>query len=303
MRVFLTGATGYVGAVVAEKLLQNGHRVLGLARNETSEVRLRERGIEPMLGDLTDLNSLRAGALDSDATIHTAFGHDFANYDKMVENDRAAIAMFIEALAETTNPLIATSAPAFLGDTGDKIADENYPIDENSPFAARARAEEDIVRADEKLVRSVALRLPFYVYGRAASSFVPFLINQAKQHGAAYYAGDGTQRTSAAHVEDVASAYVLALEDSNARGLYNITAESPSNREIAEAIGELLSVPARGISFDEARKKFGAMTGFLTVNNQISSEKARRELGWTPSAANKILDDIKDGSYRQLLES
>ena len=302
MRVFLTGATGYVGSVVAEKLLQNGHRVLGLARNETSEVRLRERGIEPLLGDLTDLNSLRAGALDSDATIHTAFGHDFAQYDKMVQNDRDAIAMFTEALAETTNPLIATSAPAFLGDTGDTIADENYPIDQNSVFVSRAHAERDILDAGEKLVRSVALRLPFYVYGRAGSSFVPFLINQAKQHGAAFYVRDGAERTSAAHVEDVANAYVLALENHNAKGLYNIVAESPSNKEIAEAVGKLVGVSAKSISLEEGQAKFGPMIGFLTINNQITSEKARRELDWLPAAANKILDDIENGSYRSLVE-
>jgi nucleoside-diphosphate-sugar epimerase len=301
MRVFLTGATGYVGSVVAERLLQNGHRVLGLARNETSEVRLRERGIEPMLGDLTDLNSLRNGALDSDATIHTAFGHDFANYDKMVQNDRDAIAMFVEALAETTNPLIATSAPAFLGDTGDAVADENYPIDENSIFVSRARAEADILAANEKLVRSVALRLPFYVYGRGGSSFVPFLIGQARANGAAYYVGDGAERTSAAHVEDVANGYLLALENHNAKGLYNIVAESPSNKEIAEAIGRLLDLPAQSISLEEAKEKFGAMIGFLTVNNQISADKAHRELGWLPSSSNRILDEIENGSYRNLM--
>lgn len=300
MRVFLTGATGYVGSVVAEKLLQNGHTVLGLARNQTAEVRLRERGIEPMLGDLTDLNSLMRGALNSAATIHTAMNHDFANYDKMMQEERRAIAAFVEALAETTNPLIATSAPAFLGDTGAQIADENYPIDENSPFASRARAEADIIKAGEKLVRSVALRLPFYVYGRAGSSFVPFLIAQAKQHGAAFYVGDGKERTSAAHVEDVANAYVAALENSDAKGLYNITAESPSNREIAESIGRLLNVPARGISLAEANQKFGAMTGFLSINNRIAADKAKRELDWTPAAANRILDDIENGSYTAL---
>ena len=301
MKVFLTGATGYVGSVVAEKLLQNGHTVLGLARNETSEVKLRELGVEPMLGDLVDLKSLKRGALESDATIHTAFGQDWANFDKMVQNERDAIAAFVEALAETKNPFIATSAPAFLGDTGDKIADENYPVDENSYFIGRARAEEDIVHADKKLVRSVALRLAFYIYGRAGSSFVPFLIEQAKRNGAAYYVGDGAERTSAAHVEDVADAYVLALENHDARKLYNITAESPSNREIAEAIGKLVGVPAQSVSFAEGAAKFGAMIGFLTISNRITSDKAKRELNWTPRTAHKILDDIENGSYRALV--
>ena len=159
-----------------------------------------------------------------------------------------------------------------------------------------------IIHAGEKLVRSVALRLPFYVYGRGGSSFVPFLIEQAKQNGAAFYVGEGRERTSAAHVEDVANAYILALENHNAKGLYNITAESPSNKEIAEAVGKLVGVPAKGISLNEAKEKFGAMIGFLTINNQISAAKARRELGWQPSASNRILDDIENGSYHALAQ-
>lgn len=300
MNVFLTGATGYVGSVVAEKLIEKGHTVLGLARNEAAGNKLKERGIEPHLGDLTDLESLKHGAAQADAIIHTAFGHDFANFSKMVENDINAVNAMVEVIAGTGKPFVGTSAPAFLGDTGDAEADEDYPIDESSYFAVRARSERNILAASEKGVRAVALRLPFYVYGRAGSTFVPFLLGQAEQNGAAYYVGEGAEKTSAAHVDDVANAYVLALENQNARGLYHVVAENVSNRAIAEAVAKNVGVQPESISHETAAEKFGVMTGFFTINNRISGEKARRELGWQPITEFSLTEDIESGSYRQI---
>lgn len=298
MRVFLTGATGYIGSTVAEKLTAKGHVVLGLARNERAEARLRERGIEPLRGDLTDTESLRRGAHEADAVVHTAFGHDFENFDRMVQNDRDATSAFVAEMANTDKPLVATSAPAFLGDTGAAEADESYPVDESSYFASRAEAEQDILRANERGVRAVALRLPFYVYGRAGSTFLPVLIPTAKRAGVAYYVGDGEQRVSTTHVEDAADLYVSALENERARGLYNVAAESVTNKQIAEAIARLVGVEARCISVEEAQEQFGALAGFLAINNQLSADKARRELDWRPRASISILEDIEHGSYR-----
>jgi nucleoside-diphosphate-sugar epimerase len=300
MKIFLTGATGYVGSVVAEKLLENKHEVLGLARNDTAENKLTEKGVKPLRGDLTDMKSLKRGARESDAVIHTAFGHDFANFDKMVQNELDAVAAFTEVLQNTGKPFIATSAPAFLGDTGDEIADENYPIDENSYFAIRARAEQAILAANEKGVRAVVLRLPFYVYGRAGSTFVPVLIEKAKQDGATFYVEAGGQKVSAVSVEDAARLYVAALEDEHARGLYNVAAESVTNREIAESIATLIGVEAASVSLLEANEKFGAITGFMTINNQITAAKAKNEIGWQPQTEIGILSDIETGSYAVL---
>lgn len=300
MKVFLTGATGYVGAVVAEKLLANNHEVLGLARNAEAENKLTQKGIASLRGDLTDTESLKRGARESDAVIHTAFGHDFANFDKMVQDELDAVAAFTEVLQNTGKPLIATSAPAFLGDTRDEIADENYSIDESSYFAVRARAEQAILAANEKGVRAVALRLPFYVYGRAGSTFVPVLIQKAKHDGATFYVEAGAQKVSAVSVEDAARLYVAALENEQARGLYNVAAESVTNREIAEAIARLIGVKAVSIPLAEANEKFGALTGFMTINNQISAAKARGEIGWQPQTEIGILRDIESGSYTAL---
>ena len=300
MKIFLTGATGYVGSVVAEKLLEKRHEVLGLARNEAAEVKLNEKGIEPLRGDLKDVESLKRGAEQADATIHTAFIHDFSDYDGAVKTENAAIAAFAEALAGTNKPFIATSGAAFLGDTKDNSADENYPYDINSPFLARSESEQDALKISQKGIRSVVLRLPLFVYGRGGSSFVPFIIEQAKQNGAANYIGAGAEKVSAVYVEDAADLYVLALESGTAKGLYNVAAEDVSLKNLNESIAQLLNMPAKSVSADDAQKQFGAMFGFLSINNCLSAEKARSELGWRTKSGKTILEDIEYGSYRNL---
>jgi nucleoside-diphosphate-sugar epimerase len=300
MKVFLTGATCYIGSVVAEKLSARGHKVTGLARNETAEAKLREKGIEPLRGDLKDVESLKRGANEMDATIHTAFIHDFSDYDGAVRTENAAIAAFADALAGTNKPFIATTGSGFLGDTRETIADEDYPYDRNSPFYSRGESEQDILKLSQKGIRSIVLRLPFFVYGRGGSSFAPFLIGQARAAGAANYAGAGNERISAVHVEDAADLYVLALETSTAKNLYNVSAETVSLKDLNEAVARLLNVKAKSISVEEAQKQFGAMFGFLSINNQLSAERAQRELGWKAKANTSITDDIENGSYHAL---
>ncbi len=297
MKVFLTGATGYVGSVVSEKLPGKGHEVLGLARNEAAEAKLIERGITAFTGDLTDAERLKRGAKEADAVIHTAFSHNFSDYNDAVKLDRAVIAAFAEALAQTNKPFIVTSSSAILGDTGGSEADEDFPFNQNSPRLLRGEAERDVLQLSQKGIRAIVLRLPLFVYGRGGSSFVPFMIEQAKKAGAANYIESGAEKVSAVHVEDVADLYVLALETSTAKGLYNVAAESVSLKELNEAIARLLEIEAKSISREEARKQFGAMFDFLSINNQLSADKARRELVWKPSATT-ILDDIENGSYR-----
>jgi len=297
MRVFLTGATGYVGSVVAEKLLEEGHFVLGLTRGKAFERIIEERGIEPFLGDLEDLDSLKNGAERTDAVIHTAFGHDFANLQKMVQNEISAVETFVGALAGGNKTFVATSAPTFLGDTGDNCADEEYPVDPDSAFVGRRFAEKTALAADGKRMRSVVLRLPFYVYGRGGSTFVPALIRMAKNNGAAYYYESGEQKVSAVHVDDLADLYVSVLGNENVHGLYNVAAEAILNKEIAEAVARLTDTKAESISSEEAKEKFGLLYDFLVINNQLCDKKVK-DLGWMPDEANSILEDIENGSYR-----
>ena len=297
MKVFLTGATGFVGSVVAEKLLGKGHEVSGLARNEAAVLKLNEKGITALCGDLSDVEVLKRGAGEADAVIHTAFSHNFSDYNDAVKLDRAVIAAFAEALARTNKPFIVTSSSAILGNTLGNVADEDYPFNQNSLRLLRGEAERDVLQLPQKGIRSIVLRLPLFVYGRGGSSFVPFMIEQAKKAGAANYAESGAEIVSAVHVEDVADLYASALETSTAKGLYNVAAENVSLKELNEAIARLLDIEAKSISLEQARKQFGAMFDFLSINNQLSADKARRELGWKPSATT-ILDDIENGSYQ-----
>ena len=298
MKVFLTGATGYIGSVVAEKLLARGHKVLGLARNEAAEAKLAESKIEFARGDLRDFDVLKRSANDADAVIHTAFSHSFSDYNDAVGLDRKAIAAFAEALAQTNKPLIVTASSAVLGDTRGNEVDEDYPFAENSPRRLRGEAERDALQLSSKGIRSIVLRLPLFVYGRGGSSFVPFIINQAKTVGTANYVESGERKVSAVHVEDAADLYLAALEIGTAKGLYNVSAESVSLKELNEAAARLLDVKTKSISAKKAVEQFGGMFDFLSINNQLSSEKARRELGWRVNAGTTITEDIENGSYR-----
>jgi len=295
MKVFLTGATGYIGSVVAEKLLGKGHQVTGLARDEA---KLAGRRIEIVRGDLHDFDVLKRSAREADAVIHTAFSHNFSDYNDAVKLDREVIAAFAEALAQTNKPLIVTASSAVLGNTRGVEADEDYPFAENSPRRLRGEAERDALQLSSKGIRSIVLRLPLFVYGRGGSSFVPFIINQAKAIGTANYIESGEHRVSAVHVEDAADLYLLALEIGTAKGLYNVAAESASLKELNEAAARLLNVKTKSISAEKGREQFGRMFDFLSIDNQLSAEKAERELGWKPRANTTIADDVENGSYR-----
>jgi len=295
MKVFLTGATGYIGSVVAEKLLGKGHQVTGLARDEA---KLAGRKIEIVRGDLHDFDVLKRSAREADAVIHTAFSHNFSDYNDAVKLDREVIAAFAEALAQTNKTLIVTASSAVLGDTRGVEADEDFPFAENSPRRLRGEAERDALQLSSKGIRSIVLRLPLFVYGRGGSSFVPFIINQARAVGTANYIESGEHRVSAVHVEDTADLYLLALETGTAKGLYNVSAESASLKELNEAAARLLNVKTKSISAEKGRDQFGRMFDFLSINNQLSAEKAERELGWKPRANTTIADDVENGSYR-----
>lgn len=299
MKIFLTGASGYVGSVVAEKLLGKGCDVIGLARNEESEKKLTERKIETLRGELQDFEVLKRGAGEADAVIHTAFSHNFSDYNDAVKLDREVIKNFAEVLAGTNKPFIITSSSAILGNTRGNLADEDYPFAENSPRRLRCESERDMQQLSSKGIRSIVLRLPLFVYGRGGSSFVPFVINRAKTAGTANYVESGEQKVSAVHVEDAADLYLLALETSTAKGLYNVAAESVSMKAMNEAAARLLHIKAKSIAAEEAKAQFGKMFDFLSIDNELDAAKAKRDLRWSPSSYHSILDDIENGSYRK----
>lgn len=299
MKVFLTGATGYVGSVVAEKLKGRGCKVFGLARNEEAEKKLTEARVELVRGSLEEFDVLKNAAAEADAVIHTAFSHNFDDYNDAVNLDREIIKNFAESLKETNKPLIITSSSAILGDTRGNQADENYPFGQNSSRKLRGEAENDVLQLSSKGIRSIVLRLPLFVYGRGGSSFVPFIINQAKKEGSANYVESGEYKVSAVHVEDAANAYLLALETSTGKGLFNVAGESVSMKSLCESVGRLLNVKAQSISAEKGREKFGKMFEFLSINNELDPSKIRERLQWSPNSYRSILDDIENGSYRK----
>ncbi len=302
MKIFLTGATGYVGSVVAEKLKGKGYKVSGLARNDESEAKLSAKNIEVVRGELHDFDVLKSAAREADAVIHTAFSHNFDDYNDAVKLDRKVIEAFADSLKQSNKPLIVTSSSAVLGDTRSNEADEDYPFSQNSSRLLRGEAELDVLQLPQIGIRAVVLRLPLFVYGCSGSSFVPFIINQAKKENSANYVESGEQQVSAVHVEDAADLYLSVLETSTAKGLYNVAAESVSMKEMSEAVARLLDVKTKSLEAEKAREQFGKMFEFLSLNNQLSAEKARRDLRWSPNSYNSILDDIENGSYRKYKE-
>lgn len=301
MKIFLTGATGFVGSVVAEKLKGKGYKVSALVRNDEAAEKLEAKNIEVLRGELSDFDVLKRGASEADAVIHTAFSHNFADYNDAVKLDREVIKTFGDALAQSNKPLIVTSSSSVLGDTKSNEADEDYPFGETASRKLRGESERDVLQLSSKGIRGIVLRLPLFVYGRSGSSFVPFVINQAKLQNSANYVESGEHKVSAVHVEDAADLYVLALETSTAKGLYNVAAEAVSMKELNEAVARLLNVKAQSISAESAREQFGKMFEFLSINNQLDAEKARRNLKWEINSNKRILDDIENGSYRKFL--
>ncbi|MGI8543608.1 MAG: SDR family oxidoreductase [Aridibacter sp.] len=297
--IFLTGATGYLGSVIAEKLKGRGYKVVGLVRNAVGLEKLADKNIELVEGSLEDLDILIKAANEADAVIHTAFTHNSGNYNENAQLDRDVVKTFGEALLRTNKPLIITSTSAILGDTGTVDADEDFPFDQNSSRAIRGETERDMQQMLQKGVRAIVLRMPLFIYGRSGSGFVPYMIEQSRKLGSANYIGDGEQLVSAIHVEDAAELYVAALETGTAKGVYNAATESVSLKKINQAIARLLNVMAKSISVEKGLEQFGGMYEFLSKNNQISADKAKRQIEWSPNSFTTIEDDIENGSYRK----
>jgi nucleoside-diphosphate-sugar epimerase len=293
MEVFLTGATGYIGSAVAEALQKAGHKVTGLARTPEKAERLEARGMRTIIGDLLKPEALAAQARAAEGVIHTANTND-AN---SAQADAAIVRAFLKALEGTGKPFVYTSGIWVLGSTGDKVADENSPLNPTPLVAHRAAIEQEVLGYKGRGVRTVVIR-PALVYGRGGS--IPKMIAQsARETGAARYVGDGQNRWAFVDVGDLALLYVLALEKAAPGSLYN-AAHGPSFRvhEVAEAASIGAGAKGKTLAWplEEARKTMGGFADALVLDQQVSGEKARRELGWSPGAAS-VLDDLKTGSY------
>ncbi|MFZ0795788.1 MAG: SDR family oxidoreductase [Candidatus Korobacteraceae bacterium] len=286
MRVFVTGATGFIGTAVVRELIDAGHQVLGLARSDAGAKSLVAAGAEVQRGSLEDLESLRSGAAAADGVIHTAFIHDFSNYGPAAEADRLAIEALGGALAGSNRPLVVTSGTLLAQRQGPLATEEDAP---NPSFPRKS--EEATLALAASGVRASVLRLPPSVHGNGDHGFVPHLISIAREKGASAYIGDGLNRWPAVHRLDAAHLYRLVLEQSSAGARYHgVGDEGVTTREIAEIIGRHLNLPVVSKSREEAADHFGWMALFFGLDGPASSALTQKRLGWRPVQAGLIAD-------------
>lgn len=291
MRIFVTGATGFVGSAIVPELIAAGHQVLGLARSDAAAAALMSAGAGVQRGALDDLESLREGASAAGAVIHAGFNHDFANYGAAAETDRRAIQAIGAVLAGSDRPFLVTSGTA-LAATG-RLATEEDAANSNFP----RKSEEAAKSAAAAGARVAVLRLPPTVHGVGDHGFIPLLIHLAREKGLSAYVGQGLNRWPAVHRLDAAHLYRLVLEGGAMSPRYHAVAdEGVPFREIAQVIGRRLNVPVVSKSPEEAADHFGWFAHFAGLDCPASSARTQEQLGWHP-AQPSLIPDIDQPAY------
>jgi len=292
MRVFVTGASGFIGAAIVRELQDAGHDVLGLARSDASAASVAAAGAKVHRGSLEDLESLHSGAAAADGVIHTAFVHDFNNYAPAAQKDKRAIETLGNALAGSSRPLVVSSGTLLVQRKGPFATEQDPPI----PTFPR-KSEEAAEALAAQGVHTRVLRLPPSVHGDGDHGFVPMLIKIAREKGSSVYVGEGANRWPAVHRLDAAHLYRLALEKGSAGANYHaIGDQGVPFREIAGVIGRQLNVPVISMSPEEAAEHFGWMALFVGIDGPASCAQTQETLGW--QAVHKgLLEDIDKGTY------
>lgn len=286
MRIFVTGATGFIGMHVTKELIAAGHQVLGLYRDETKAPALAALGAETLKGTLEDHDSLRQGTASADAVIHLAFNHDFSKFAENSELDRLAIEAIGHVLQGSQRPLLVTSGVALVAP--DRAATEDDPPPAITPRASEAAAEALVAEG----VNAGVVRLP-QVHDPRRQGLITYLVQLYREKGFCFYVGDGSSVWSAAAVGDVARLYLLAIERGVAGARYHAVAEEGvSMRDIAETIGHRLSLPVRSITAEEAPAYFGWLAMFAGLSLRASSLKTQKILDWHPTGPS-LLEDLR----------
>jgi nucleoside-diphosphate-sugar epimerase len=296
MRVFITGAAGFIGTATTRELIANGHQVVGLARSDDNARALENLGAEVHRGALEDLDSLRKGAKKTDGTIHLAFIHDFSKFAENGQIDKHAIEAMGEALAGSHKPFIVTSGTLFVAPG--RIATEEDPVMPGLPRVSETAGLAFAARA----VRAMAVRLPQVHGGEGRCGLVNWVLNIAREKGVSAYVGDGGNRWSGAHRLDVARLYRLALEKGVAGKSYHAVAdEGVTVRDIAEIVGRHLKLPVASIAPEKATEHFGMMAPFVGRDGAASSALTRQWLGWKPTQIGLIADISRPGYFESSL--
>ncbi|HEX7660689.1 MAG TPA: SDR family oxidoreductase [Pseudonocardiaceae bacterium] len=295
MRVFVTGASGWIGSAAVDELLAAGHEVTGLARSDASAAALTAKGVRVRRGDLDDLDGIREGALAAEAVLHLANKHDFSNQAASNAAERAAVQTIGDALVGTGKPFLLASGVAALAQG--RPATESDPSPFIGPDSPRGGAENLALEFVERGVHTVILRFAPTVHGRRDHGFISVIAAVARDKGVSGYPGDGSNHWAAAHRSDVARMITLGLAKAPAGArLHGVAEEAVSTRDIAEAIGRTLDLPVASIATEDVPAHFGWIGGFFGMEMTATSAATRELLGWTPTGP-KLIEDIDAGAY------
>jgi nucleoside-diphosphate-sugar epimerase len=303
MRVFVTGASGWIGSAVVPQLIDAGHEVVGLARSDASAAALAAAGVQVETGTLDDLDTLREVAAKSDAVIHLAFKHDLAfsgDFEGAAVADRRAVETFGDALAGTDRPFLIASGTLGVVPGGLATEQDGHGFDPaastNGPSMRRATAEHTLALASSG-VRASVVRLPPTVHGEGDHGFMATIASIARAKGVSAYVGDGTNRWPASHRLDVAQLFLLALDNAPAGStLHAVAEEGVAIRDVAEVIGRQLDLPVVSVPAEGASEHFGFLGHFLALDSPASSALTRELLGWRPTHQG-LLADLEQGHY------
>ncbi len=295
MRIFVTGAPGFIGSELVPELIKAGHRVLGLTRSEVGAEKLRAAGAEVLHGNIEDLDSLRKGATNSDGVIHLAFNHDFSQFEKNAADERKAIAALGEVLVGSGRPFVVTSGTAMAANVDGKPSTEDGPTASWNP---RSPSEAVVKEFTERGVKTSIVRLA-QIHDTRKQGLVPYLLAVARAKGVSAYIGDGSNRWPAAHLSDVARLYRLAFERAEPGAIYHaVDEEGVTMKAIAEAHGRGLKVPVVSIKPEETEAHFGWLARFAGHDMPSSSAITRQKLNWKPTGPG-LIADLDNMDYTQ----
>ncbi|WP_343670944.1 SDR family oxidoreductase [Chitinophaga sp.] len=286
MRVFLTGATGFIGSAIVKELLKAGHHPIGLARNDAAVQKLEAAGVEVHNGHLEDLESIKRGAAKADAVIHTGFIHDFTDFKKYCEVDRSVI----EAMGEVVKgPIVVASGTALIA-RGTVTTELDQPV-VSADLLPRVATEEAVAAVVARGGNASLVRLTPTVHGNGDQGFIPIIINAAKTRGAAFYIGEGQNRWPAVHRDDAARLFVLAMEQSTPGAIYHAVAEEGiTTKELAGVMAKHLDMPLKSITAEEAGASMGFFGIMWSMDQPSSSKITQEKLGWQPKEIGLIAD-------------